>query len=405
MTRDQRPLIAYVVHMLSPFRVHMQRRIARELPGIRLATLLSWSQEAHLWKYGPIPEIGLATFPGGVKEDEHGTLAYVRKDWRAGARLIEWFERERPSACVACGYAFPSHYRLIRHLWRRRLPYFLWSDSNIKGDPTGPKLALKKALVTPVVRRAAGVLPCGEMGTRFYARYGAAPEKTFLSPVEPDYALIESPDPIVVREAVERFGLAPERRRLLVVARFIALKNIDLAIDAFAAIAGQRPDWDLVIVGDGPLNQALRECVPRGLEARVRFTGFIDRQELVAAIEGLCHVLVHPGYWEAWGVVLLEAAAAGMAIVTTDAVGAAPDLVDEGRSGTVVPARDPAALTRALLEATSDRLGAMRSASREMSRRFRERADPVRGLASALRSIGIDATRPAPGGADQDPSP
>lgn len=408
---DSRPLLAYVVHYLPPFRVHSQERIAREIPQLRLATLVSWSLRENPWPGGAPAEVGLVTFPGAIEEREfnaHRARA-IRADWRTGLALIDWVREHHPACVVLCGYAFASHLRLLRFLRAAHIPYLLWSDSNIQGDalasrvrsleaapPDPPRRALltlkrwvKHRAVAPLIRGAAAVLPCGTRGAQYYARYGATPGRTFLCPIEPDYSLIESPAPEAMAQAREAFRLDPVRRRLLVVARLIPLKCVDATIDAFASIAGERSDWDLVVVGDGEQRAALEARVPAPLRSRVIFTGFIGDQALVAAIERQCHVLVHPGYFEAWGVVLLEAAAAGLAIVASDVVGAAADLVRDGENGLLVPPNDVDRLAAALREVTGDRLEPMREASKRASADFRARADPVAGLRAALRRAGV----------------
>jgi len=169
-------------------------------------------------------------------------------------------------------------------------------------------------------------------------------------------------------------------------ARLIPLKSTDNLVRAFIEIAPQRPDWDLVIVGDGPLRPVAESLVPASLKSRVIFTGFTTDQATTAAIERTCDVLVHPGYSEAWGVVLLEAAAAGMAIIASDVVGAASDFVFEGVNGFQVPPRDVPRLAAAMLKVSGDEasLARMKNESRRISLEFRQRADPVNGLRQAL---------------------
>lgn len=398
---DDRPRLAYVVHLLFPFRLHVQRRIARDVPELRLSTLVSWNQRKHLWKFEEEAEIGLTFFPDGVTEQQHGRASYIPTDWHAGRHLIRWFKEHKPAVVVMCGYAFPSHYRAIGWLRRHRVPYMLWSDSNHLGDQSaGFKRWVKDRLVRPVVRDAVAVLPCGTNGATYYARYGATPEKTFLCPVEPDYSLIEECPEGRMEEMRAKFGLVASRRRFLHCARLVALKSTDNLVRAFVRIAGQRHDWDLVIVGDGPMRAELEALVPPELKGRVIFTGFTTNQATTAAIERCCDVLVHPGYSEAWGVVLLEAAAAGLAIIASDVVGAAADLVMDGVSGRIIPPRNVERLAEAMLEVSADagRLAGMKNASKVIGLEFRRRADPIAGLRGALEKAGVlGAGAPAPG--------
>lgn len=123
-------------------------------------------------------------------------------------------------------------------------------------------------------------------------------------------------------------------------ARLVALKRYDAAIDAFARLAPERPDWDLLIVGDGEM-RAWQARVPAELRHRVIWTGFIQDPTETAALYRWSHVFVHPGDYEAWGVVVLEAAAAGLAMIVSNVVGAAPDLVRDGENGRLVPRATP----------------------------------------------------------------
>src|SRR5439155_26838233 len=101
-----------------------------------------------------------------------------------------------------------------------------------------------------------------------------------------------------------RFGLPAGRRRLVYAGRLAAVKRIDLLVDAFAALAADRPDWDLLVVGDGPLRDALVGRVPPAIRERVMWTGFVDDQATIGALYHACDVLVLPSDLEPWGVVV-----------------------------------------------------------------------------------------------------
>jgi glycosyltransferase involved in cell wall biosynthesis len=161
-------------------------------------------------------------------------------------------------------------------------------------------------------------------------------------------------------------------------------------IDAFLAIAERRSEWDLVIVGDGPLRGELERKVPAALRSRVIWTGFHDEQSTVNAIYRASDVLVLPSDYEPWAVVINEAAAAGMAIVSSNVVGAAAELVRDGVNGRLFPPGDLGQLTACLLDVTdSSRTEMMKGASAEVLKEWRKRGDPVEGLREAMRSVGV----------------
>jgi glycosyltransferase involved in cell wall biosynthesis len=171
--------------------------------------------------------------------------------------------------------------------------------------------------------------------------------------------------------------------------RFVPLKRLDLLIDAFAAIAGERPNWDLMLVGDGPLRDELRRRVPASLQSRVIWTGFLDGQDLALAYQS-ADILVLPSDHEQWSLVIQEAMAAGLVVVSSDVPGATYELVEDGRSGRVFPKGNLEQLTQALRDTTSDE--AFPNYKRESAAawaRWRNNVDPISEIRRALVEAGV----------------
>jgi len=116
-------------------------------------------------------------------------------------------------------------------------------------------------------------------------------------------------------------------------------------------------DWTLALCGEGPDRGALEaRARSLGIDPRIRFCGWIPRHR-IATYFAAADIFVHPALVEAAGNVILEAQAAGCAVVATDCGGPA-EYVIEGETGKTVPPEDPAALAdalRALLEDDADR--------------------------------------------------
>ena len=242
------------------------------------------------------------------------------------------------------------------------------------------------------------MLPCGSLGAAFFERYGARPECIFYSPYEPDYSLIEQVSAQQIGAALSQFGLDPARRRIVTCCRLVSVKRVDMVIDAFQAIADERPDFDLVVIGDGPLAGALKERVTPALRHRVFFTGFLGDQAVLSALYKGSHVFVLASAEEPWGIVINESVAAGMAMVSSDTVGAAAELVRDGVNGWTFPAGDLPALIGRVREVSGAGLGEYRAGSPGVLADWRTRGDPVEGLRKALRFAGVrfDESRAAP---------
>lgn len=136
-----------------------------------------------------------------------------------------------------------------------------------------------------------------------------------------------------------------------VVGRLTEQKGHTYLLDAFAEVIRALPSACLLVVGDGELRSALeRQATRLGLHGNVTFTG---RREDVPRIMMALDVLVMPSLWEGFGLVLLEAMAAGKPVVASR-VGAIPEIVADGETGLLVPPRDPESLARALLAVLYD---------------------------------------------------
>ncbi|MFO0807401.1 MAG: glycosyltransferase [Gemmataceae bacterium] len=383
----ERPAVAAIHNALTPYRLHYHRRIVREMPEVELWSVFTHDTSDSPWAAQPPADIRPIAFGSGESTANQGRLGTAIHEWRKGGRIIRWLHDRNVGAVVLGGYNDLGRLRILRWCHRHGIPCFLFGDSNVHGDRVG---RLKRVVLPRVLRWCTGVMPCGTAGQDYFARYGVARERMFLTPYEPDYAQIATVTNAAIEATLKQFRLDPQRRSLLYSGRLVSVKRVDLVIDAFAQIAQDRPDWDLAILGGGPLEASLRTRVPPELVSRVRWLGFVDDQAVIAAVCRACSVLVLASDAEPWAVVVNEAVAAGIAVVASDAVGAAVDLVREGVNGRVFPRGDLSALTDCLRDVTvPGRAAAMGFASATVLADWRQRADPVDGLRAALRFAGV----------------
>jgi len=388
---DGRADIAIVSNAHAPYRLHLHRRIVREIPQIRLWSLYTHETSNAPWTFGEADDIGAVMFGKGESSDLQSDPKRSLREWRRGGKIIEWIKERNVRFVLMNGYNDAGRVRIIRFCREAKTPCWLWGDSNILGDrAAGLKGRIKKAVVGRIVGWCDGIFSCGRLGREYFLKYGADPNRLFYFPVEPDYDLIQRLDFDRIEQVRRRFDLANGRRRIVFSGRLASVKRLDLLLDAFAAIADQRPLWDLLIIGDGPLRQSLQSRLPMQLAGRVRWTGFLDDQTGVSALYRLCDVLALPSDYEPWALVVNEAAAAGLAIVASDVVGAAAELVHDGVNGRLFAVGDLPALTQCLLDVTDPaKIDAMKAASAAVLADWRNNGDPVRGLKQALTLCGV----------------
>ncbi len=130
-----------------------------------------------------------------------------------------------------------------------------------------------------------------------------------------------------------------------VVAQMIPRKGHRYLFAALPGLVDKYPELQVLVFGQGPLLAELRaDVAARGLEGVVHFAGF--RHDLASWIGGL-DMLVHPAEMEGLGVSLLQAAAAGVPVITSRA-GGLPEAVLDGVTGLLCPPADVDALAAAI---------------------------------------------------------
>jgi glycosyltransferase involved in cell wall biosynthesis len=149
------------------------------------------------------------------------------------------------------------------------------------------------------------------------------------------------PDPNGVAEMQSRFG----QSIILCVGRLVYYKGLEYLIRAMAQVRGQ-----LLIVGKGPLRESLIELAGRlGVKDRVHFLGNLEHRELVQCYHA-AKVFVFPSVArsEAFGIVQVEAMAAGLPVVNTNLESGVPFVSLHDQTGFTVPPNNADALASAI---------------------------------------------------------
>ncbi|MBE7157830.1 MAG: glycosyltransferase family 4 protein, partial [Rhodospirillales bacterium] len=138
------------------------------------------------------------------------------------------------------------------------------------------------------------------------------------------------------------------RPYVLAIGRHVAQKGFDVLLRALAQLRdASLPEFDLILAGDGPEHANLRTLAAElGLAGRVHFPGRVDHDEALRLFAG-CMFFVLPSRLEPFGLVNLEAMAAGRAVVASG-VGGVPEVVLHGQTGFLVPPDDVNALARTI---------------------------------------------------------
>lgn len=186
--------------------------------------------------------------------------------------------------------------------------------------------------------------------------------------------------------------------RLLTVGRMASVKGMPVLLDAIRQLQANHPDIKLTVVGDGPERKDFeRRAGELGISDRVDFVGYQSQSQVRERLAGT-DLFVLPSFAEGVPVVLMEAMAAGVPVVTTRIAGVA-ELVEDGVSGRLVPPGDKNSLAGAIDDLLNDadkRITYGRAGRTKVAAEFniaKESAWLRRVMTSALAG-NIEPTRP-----------
>ena len=196
-----------------------------------------------------------------------------------------------------------------------------------------------RAWVPPLLRQCRHILTNSAFTAREIERWAGVPAQR-ISVIPLGY------DAASFRPAVGPTGLPSERPYLLHVGQAYPHKNLLRLIEAFAALAPQHPDLQLVLAGKPhPTETPRLEALVRewGLQARVQLRPYVPFEILVQLYQGAL-ALVYPSLWEGFGLPVLEAMACGTPVLTShgsgteEAAGDAALLVDPANTAALAAA-------------------------------------------------------------------
>ncbi len=187
----------------------------------------------------------------------------------------------------------------------------------------------------------AATLAVSEAAASYHARaLGVAPRRFALASNGVEVARFAQAEPFhELRD--------PRRPSLLFVGRLERRKGLEPLVRAFTRLKADRPELRLFVVGDGPERDRCQSLLPARLRSDVIFLGRVDHDDLPRVFAS-SDLYVSPALGgESFGVVLLEAMAAGRALVASDLPGYR-SVARDGVQGRLVPPNDPGALATAI---------------------------------------------------------
>jgi glycosyltransferase involved in cell wall biosynthesis len=339
--------LAFLVARLGPYHAARLTCTMRVLGSHRLVALeVARHTREYAWDSVELQGIRRRTLVADREYEDVPARERARLTYRA-------LEDEGPGAVAVAGWGFAESRAAVRWCRARRRVAVVMSDSQERDTR---RTWLKEAVKRRVLRDCDAAFVGGESHARYLEKLGMGPERIVrgYNVVDNDYFSHGADAARRAADALRRAHKLPADY-FLCSARFISKKSLPLLLAAFATYKTEMGSlaWDLVVLGDGPLRDALEaQRSALRLDGSVHFPGFRQYEEL-PAYYGLARTFVLPSLSEQWGLVVNEAMAAGLPVLVSEACGAA-ELVKDGENGYRFKPGRPDQLASLLVRVTRD---------------------------------------------------
>jgi glycosyltransferase involved in cell wall biosynthesis len=356
--RDRPIRLAYLVSHPIQYQVPMLRRIARE-PGIDLTVFFGSDLSVRGYKdegFGVEVKWDIPLLDGYKHEflpplRDNGTegtfapISYgISSRLKAGGFDALWVH----------GYATANQMHGILAAKSLGIPVIVRAESWLSDRPrSGLKLAGKRVFFEGLKNLIDGVLFTGKPNREYWQYYLGHEFPMFSMPyaVDNEWFQQRAAEAVGGRSEMQaRFDMEPGRPVILFASKLQTRKHCNDLIAAYVKLspaAGIDPEPYLLIVGDGEERAALEQQAAETGFKSIRFAGFGNQTEMPRYFD-MSTVFVLPSRHEPWGLIVNEVMNAGRAVIVSDEVGCAADLITDGVEGFVYPVRDVDALADAL---------------------------------------------------------
>ncbi len=296
-----------------------------------------------------------------------------RRSQSIGFGIVNIIRQQPFDFIVFSGYSSPSVIFAVLYCQLKKIPYYFEYDGGFD-EHDNPVIAhLKKRLLLPA---AGHFITCKEL-EQYLKGIGVSDERLIRYPfssVREAQMALQPPTDAEREHLRAQLGIA-EEKVVLTVGQFIHRKGLDVLLKAAASLDSST---GIYFIGGKPTEDYL-VLIDEGQLQHIHFIEFISHDELNDWYRA-CDVFVLPTRYDIWGLVINEAMANGIPIISTSRCVAATELISDGVNGYIVKPDEPELLAERIQSVLSNE-----AAATEMGRQGLERIRPfsIEGMAKA----------------------
>lgn len=247
--------------------------------------------------------------------------------------LIPELRKEKPDLIIVSGFS-PATFKVLFYKIASGTPYLIWNGSIEKpGKKIRSMTLIRQKLLC---RFADGFISYGTIAAGYLQKLGADPKRIVIA--------TNTVDTTFFREETQRHR-KPRHEPVtvfLVIGYLVPRKEMGDLLETVRLTALNRRDFRVDILGEGTAKGEMEDFIRKHhLDTIVNFHGFVQKENLPEWLAQSSALLFQTGY-DIWGLVVNEAMAAGVTVLSSPNAGATHDLIKDGQNGFVVDFRNHA---------------------------------------------------------------
>lgn len=341
--------ILFITNIPSPYRVDFFN-LWGQIPDVHLTVIFLETPEEHKGRSKKWFHTDYTYFkPVFLHEKVTIRNHIIYKD------IFHWL-KEKYDGIIFGGYAEPTYMAAMEYLRIHHIPYGIEVDGGLVNNDSLPKLIMKKHFLSS----AEFWFSSGNVASNYLIHYGADPDKIIVYPfssmMKNDLECALELTSIgndneenwrknreECRKKAREILNVKEPLMSLSVGQFIKRKGFDLLIELLPQL---NQSMGYYFIG-GQANDKINNFIKEHKLKNVHFLDFKSPKELAVYFRA-ADLFVFPTRYDIWGLVVGEAMAYGLPILTTDLCGAGLELVEEGENGILCRTDDKYSLKSAL---------------------------------------------------------
>ena len=250
--------------------------------------------------------------------------------------LNEQIKQLNPDAILVLGWAYNSHLKAMRY-FKNKIPVYFRGDSTLLDEQKGIRAVLRTIYLKWVYRHVDHAFYVGTNNKAYFKKYGLRENQLSFAPHAIDNERFGIDRSVEAMDLRNSLGLSPTDLLILFAGKFEEKKNPLLLIDAVLQL--EMMNCHLLFVGNGVLETELKKKVQQA--DNIHFKD-VQNQTYMPVIYQACDLFCLPskGPGETWGLAVNEAMACGKAILASDKVGCAIDLIKDNDNGAIFASGD-----------------------------------------------------------------